>query len=78
MSIDFIRPLPELTSIEGVVYKNIMVMIDRLTKYAIFTLLLRKYDAPYLARIFTRDIIAKHSIPERIISDRDKLFTSYF
>ena len=78
ISINFIRLLPELISVKGVTYKNIIVIIDRLTKYTIFILLSRRYDAPYLVRIFIRDIITKYSIPERIILDKDKLFTSYF
>jgi hypothetical protein len=75
---DFIGPLPELRSIEGVIFVNILVVIDRLTKYAIFIPLPRNYDASYLARVFTRDVITKHGIPVKIISDRDKLFTSHF
>jgi small neutral amino acid transporter SnatA (MarC family) len=75
---DFIRPLPESRSIKGVIFVNILVVIDRLTKYAIFIPLPRNYNTLYLARVFTRDVITKHGIPVNIISDRDKLFTSHF
>jgi hypothetical protein len=78
VSMDFIGPLPESRDENGVVYENILVVVDRLTKYAVFVPLPRKYNAPYLAKVFIRHIVTQHGIPERIISDRDKLFTSHF
>lgn len=75
---DFVGPLPESTDENGVVYENIMVVVDRLTKYTEFIPLPRHYDAPYLAKIFIRFVVTRHGIPETIISDRDKLFTSHF
>ena len=55
-----------------------MVVVDRLTKYTEFIPLPRKYGAPYLAKVFIKHIITRYGIPERIISDRDRKFTSYF
>ena len=55
-----------------------MVVVDRLTKYTEFIPLPRKYGVPYLAKVFIKYIITRHGIPERIISDRDRKFTSYF
>jgi hypothetical protein len=75
---DFVGPLPTSKDINGVEYENIMVVVDRLTKYVIFIPLPRKYDTRYLAEVFVRDVISRFGIPERIISDRDKLFTSNF
>lgn len=78
ISMDFVGPLPPSTNEDEVVFENILVVVDRLTKYAEFIPLPRKYDAPYLAKTFIRHVVTRHGIPERIISDRDKLFTSNF
>jgi hypothetical protein len=78
MSMDFVGPLPPSTNEDGVKYENIMVVVDRLTKYAEFVPLPKKYDTKYLAQAFIRTVITRHGIPERIISDRDRKFTSHF
>jgi transposase InsO family protein len=78
VTMDFVGPLPPSQGSDGEVFENIMVVVCRLTKYAIYTPLPRKYDTKYLVKVFTRDVIARHGIPQRIISDRDKLFTSHF
>lgn len=78
VSMDFVGPLPASKDINGVEFRNIMVVVDRLTKFVTFTPLPQKYDAPYLAKAFTRDVISRFGVPEQIISDRDKLFTSHF
>ena len=78
VSMDFVGPLPESKDENGVSYENIFVVVDRLTKYAEIMPLPRKYDTPYLAKVFIKNIVTRHGIPERIISDRDKLFTSHF
>ena len=78
ISMDFVGPLPESKDENNVCYENIFVVIDRLTKYAGFIPLPRKYDAPYLAKVFVKNIVTRYGIPEKIISDRDKLFTSHF
>ena len=75
---DFLGPLPKSTNEDRVAYENIMVVVDRLIKYAEFILLLRKLSTPYLAKVFIKHVITRYGIPERIISDRDRKFTSYF
>jgi hypothetical protein len=42
--IDFISLLPLLANIDGILYEYIIVVIDRLTKYAIFILLPKGYN----------------------------------
>ena len=74
---DFVGPLPPSANIDGVLYEHIMVVVDRLTKYAIFIPLPTGYDTRYLAQVFERDVIW-YGIPDQIISDRDSLFTSHF
>ena len=77
VSIDFIGPLPPSKDENNVEYENIMVAVDRLTKYAIFVPIPRQFTASYLAKVFLREV-GKFGIPEKIISDRDKIFTSHF
>jgi hypothetical protein len=75
---DFIGLLLESKDENEVYYENIFIVVDRLTKYTEFILMPRKYDAPYLAKVFAKNIVTRYGIPEKIISDRDKLFTSHF
>ena len=76
---DFITKLPKSkdpTTTE--VYDAIMVIVDRLTKYAIMLPFKEKYNAEQLAFLLLDRLIRDHSIPESITSDRDKLFTSNY
>ena len=63
----------------GVTYDTILVIIDRLTKYAYF---LSYKDKGSLASdfvyLFSRTILANYEILEEIIFDRDKVFKSKF
>ena len=77
--LDFIIKLPLLKDlITKVKYDSILVIIDRLTKYAYFINYLESLNAEDLTYTFLRVIFANHRMPETIISDRDKLFTSKF
>ena len=55
-----------------------LVITDRLTKYGYFIPYKEALSAEELAYAFLRVIAANHRLPEEIISDRDKLFTSKF
>ena len=73
---DFITKLPKSkdpTTIE--VYDAIMVIVDRLTKYAIMLPFKEKYNAEQLVFLLLDRLIRDYSIPKSITSDRDKLFT---
>ena len=59
-------------------YDSILVITDRLTKYAYFILYLESLNAEDLIYTFLRVIFVNYRISETIISDRDKLFTSKF
>ena len=59
-------------------YDSIFVIVDRLTGYGIFLSYRESSNAEYLAYTFLREIIANHGLPEKIISDRDKLVISKF
>ena len=60
------------------VYDAIIVIVDRLTKYAIILPFKEKYNAEQLAFLLLDRLMRDHSIPELITSDRDKLFTSNY
>jgi hypothetical protein len=78
LTMDFLGPLPESKDENEVTYENIWVIVDRLTKYAHFIPLPRKYDALYLSKVFTREILTKRGLPKSIISDRDKILARNF
>jgi hypothetical protein len=77
--LDFIVKLPLSKEVFiGVTYNFILVVTDRLIKYAYFILYKEDSTAEELVYIFNRNIIINYRILEEIISNRDKLFTSNF
>ncbi|KFY86131.1 hypothetical protein V498_07592 [Pseudogymnoascus sp. VKM F-4517 (FW-2822)] len=79
IALDFIVKLPlSKDPLTGIEYDSILVITERLTKYGKFVPYLEASDAEALAYTFLRVILADHGMPEEIISDRDKLFTSKF
>lgn len=54
------------------------MVVDRLTKYAHFSPLPHNFNASMVANTFVNDIIKLHGIPESIVFDRDRIFTSKF
>jgi hypothetical protein len=74
ISMDFVVGLP-LTSHR---HNAILVIVDKLTKSAHFILVRDTYDVTDVARVFVSEVIHLHEIPEKIISDRDSIFTSRF
>ncbi|KAJ4770480.1 polyprotein [Rhynchospora pubera] len=73
ISMDFISGLPRS---EG--KKVIMVIVDRLTKYAHLATLQHPFSASDVARVFLETVYKLHGLPQNIISDRDPIFTSKF
>ena len=79
ITMDFIVKLPLFKdTIMDIKYDSILVVVDRLTKYAHFIPWKEKGNAKDLAKVILKKIIANHRIPQNIISNRDKLFTSKF
>ena len=79
IAIDFITDLPKSADpLTGTEYDSIMVVVERLTKWAYFIPFLRSAKATQLAYVFMGQVFARHGMPDEIISDRDKLFTSQF
>ena len=70
---DFIEGLPK---VEGC--STILVVVDRLSKYADFMSLKHPYFAQTVATVFVKEIGRLHDIPSSIIIDRDKIFLSHF
>jgi hypothetical protein len=73
ISMDFIEGLPKSKT-----YDTILVVIDKLTKYAHFICLSHPYTAITVAQAFLNNIYKLHGMPTVIISDRDKIFTTSF
>lgn len=70
---DFITGLPIVNGLSV-----IMVVVDRLTKYAHFLALKADYSSKTVAEAFMSNIVKLHGMPRSIVSDRDKVFTSAF
>lgn len=71
LTMDFVEGLPKSDG-----YDAIMVVVDRLTKYAHFVPLRHPFNAAQVARAFWENIIRLHGVPHSIVFDRDKVFTS--
>jgi hypothetical protein len=54
----------------------ILVVVDRLTKYAHFMALSLPYTAQMVAQLFIANIFKLHGPPVAILTDRDTIFTS--
>jgi hypothetical protein len=77
--LDFIVKLPPLKEIfTGNIYNSILVVTDRLIKYAYFISYKEDLTVEELVYTFNRNIIINHGIPEEVINNRDKLFISNF
>ena len=73
VSMDFITGLPKS---EG--KSVIMVVVDRLTKYAHFCALSHPFKASIASTAFVERIEKLHGNPKIIVSDRDPIFTGNF
>ncbi|GJR93444.1 putative reverse transcriptase domain-containing protein [Tanacetum coccineum] len=67
ITMDFVTKLPK--SSQG--YNTIWVIVDRLTKSAIFTPMRETDLMDKLARIYLKEVVTRHGIPISIICDRD-------
>lgn len=70
---DFIEGLPKSGG-----YSVILVVVDRLTKYAQFIAVKHPYSAACIAQLFMDNVVRHHGLPASIVSDRDTIFVSNF
>jgi len=76
---DFVVKLPELKDpVTGGTFNSIIVIVDKLIKYAILIPYKEIYKAYQLGFVLLDRLIRDYSIPESIISDRDRLFISHY
>jgi hypothetical protein len=73
ISMDFIEGLPKF---EG--FNSILVVVDRLFKYAHFISLRHPFITQQVAQMVLDVIVRLHDMPKSIVSDRDRIFTSEF
>jgi len=71
VSMDFIEVLPRSNG-----YTVIMVIVDRLTKYAYFVVLKHPFTATTVAKVFIANVVRLHGIPASIVTDQ--VFLSSF
>nr|GFB25150.1 reverse transcriptase domain-containing protein [Tanacetum cinerariifolium] len=74
ITMDFVTKLPK--SSQG--YDTIWVIVDRLTKSAIFTSIKETDPMDKISRIYLKEVITRHEIHVSIISDHDPRFASKF
>jgi len=74
IGIDFITDLP----VSGSVHDCIVMFVNHMTKRADWRACTKTIDAPALARIFIKDIVRLHRVPQEVVSDRDVFFTADF
>src|SRR5258708_32589887 len=73
ISMDFIEQLPDS---EG--FSTILVIVDHLTKQAIFIPSHNMVDAPQVVQLFLIHIFSKHGVPAHIALDQGSEFISHF
>lgn len=72
-SMDFIEGLSKSRGKD-----SILVVVDRLSKYAHFVPLSHPFIAATVAQLYFENVYKLHSLPKTIISDRDRVFMSRF
>jgi transposase InsO family protein len=71
ISMDFVEGFPKSHGKDV-----ILVVVDRLTKYAHFLPMSHPYSVHTIAQLFIDNIFKLHGMPTAIVTDRDCIFTS--
>ena len=73
VSLDWITDLPP-----SHYHDAVLVVVDRLTKQALFIPTTKSMAAPDVAFLFVQHVVRVHGLPETLVSNRDLVFTSHF
>ena len=73
VSLDWITDLPP-----NHYHDAVLVVVDRLTKQAIFIPTTKSMAAPDVATLFVQHVVRVHGVPQTLVNDRDPVFTSHF
>src|SRR5215472_3728567 len=73
ISMDFIEQLPESSG-----FTSILVVVDWLSKQAVFIPTHDTITSPELAKLFVLHVFSKHGVPSHVTSDRRTEFVSHF
>ena len=73
VSLDWITDLPP-----SHYHDAILVVVDMLTKLALFIPTAKSMAAPDVASLFLQHVVRAHGLPDTLVSDRDPIFTSHF
>ncbi len=73
VSMDFITELPDSNG-----YDSVLVIIDKLTKYAIFVPTTTTVTKNQTAELFFKHVVSKFGMPSQVISDRDPRWSGEF
>jgi hypothetical protein len=71
VTMDFVEGLPRSSG-----YNCILVVVDKLSRYAHFIPLSHPFTALQVAQAYMLHVYKLHGLPATIISNRDKVFTS--
>jgi hypothetical protein len=74
VTMDFITELPKTET--G--HDNILVIVDKLTKYAIFVATYTEVNEVDTAKLFFKNVVAQYGLPRQVITDRDSKWSGNF
>lgn len=70
---DFVEGVPRSGG-----FNTILVVVDRLRKYAYFIAATHPYFAKMIAAAFIKEVVCHHGFSSSIMSNQDKIFISCF
>ena len=74
ITMDFVTGLPKTRASHNAIW----VIVDRLTKSAVFIPVLETWKVRQYARVYLKNVVTRFGVPKDIVSDRGSMFTSQF